>query len=294
MMALCPKVRLVATILFFMSLASVSRAAPIVVEGSFSTSLPNALTKAHLSPELKAQVQTFFKHLALPAHIQAKGSGDYRLVAVTQAAHERLMAVLIHVAGKNYRFYRDLREGHDRWIDDNGKILGAEPLLRPVKGGRMSSPFGWRIHPILGDRRFHNGVDFALPKGSPVFAAQDGQVTQMGQHGNYGKLIRIRHKDGSMESVYAHLNGFAKGIAVGSQIKRGEKIATVGRSGLATGSHLYWEVSRDGEFVDPLPLLKPPKQLSVQEMQHLRQAEAQIERAVFRQSVSLGMSHAHL
>lgn len=174
------------------------------------------------------------------------------------------------------------------------KAPGSKPLLRPVAGGRMTSPFGWRIHPVLGDWRFHNGVDFALPKGSPVRAAQDGVVTQMGWHGNYGKLIRIRQNNGDMESVYAHLDSFAKSIRVGSRVKRGEKIATVGRSGLATGAHLYWEVSQGGQFVDPLALLQPAKISPQQESARPGHATARTAPASHQRHISSAKHHVAL
>jgi hypothetical protein len=138
------------------------------------------------------------------------------------------------------------------------------PFISPVSGGYVSSPFGWRIHPVLGDRRFHNGVDFALPQGSPVYAPAEGVVVQVGTHGNYGRLVRIKHPDG-IETTYAHLSGFAKGIKVGSKVSCGDLIAYVGRSGLATGSHLYWEVSEGDEFLDPLTLMEGSPEIRVGE-----------------------------
>lgn len=140
----------------------------------------------------------------------------------------------------------------------------ATPFISPVSGGYVSSTFGWRIHPVLGDRRFHNGVDFALPQGSPVYAPAEGVVVQVGTHGNYGRLVRIKHPDG-IETTYAHLSGFARGIKVGTKVSCGDLIAYVGRSGLATGSHLYWEVSENDEFLDPLTMMEGSPEIRVGE-----------------------------
>ncbi|WP_445679281.1 M23 family metallopeptidase [Radicibacter daui] len=140
----------------------------------------------------------------------------------------------------------------------------STPFISPVSGGYVSSTFGWRIHPVLGDRRFHNGVDFALPQGSPVYAPAEGVVVQVGTHGNYGRLVRIKHPDG-IETTYAHLAGFAKGLKVGAKVSCGDLIAYVGRSGLATGSHLYWEVSENDEFLDPLSMMEGSPEIRVGE-----------------------------
>ncbi len=127
-----------------------------------------------------------------------------------------------------------------------GPGLGA-----PLDFLRVTSNFGMRHHPILGFSRMHQGVDFGAPEGAPVMAAADGVVTQAGPAGGYGNLIRIRHADG-WATGYAHLMAFAPGIADGARVLRGEVIGFVGRTGLATGPHLHYEVSFNGVKLDPL------------------------------------------
>lgn len=116
---------------------------------------------------------------------------------------------------------------------------------------RMTSGFGWRTHPVLKDRRFHKGVDYAAPKGTPVYATEDGIVGRAGWRGNYGKLVTIKHSD-HVETFYAHLSGFAPGIRPGAGVKKGDVIGYVGMTGLATGNHLYYEVVVNNEHIDPL------------------------------------------
>jgi murein DD-endopeptidase MepM/ murein hydrolase activator NlpD len=123
-------------------------------------------------------------------------------------------------------------------------------LEAPVEDGRVTSPYGWRLHPILKRRRFHKGVDFGAPEGTPVRAAEDGVVEAIGRRGHYGLYLRIRHC-ASVETAYAHLARFAPGLHPGSTVHRGEVIAAVGRTGWATGPHLYYEVIVDGRRVDP-------------------------------------------
>ncbi|MFN4355494.1 M23 family metallopeptidase [Parvibaculum sp.] len=120
-----------------------------------------------------------------------------------------------------------------------------------VSKARMTSGFGWRTHPVLKDKRFHKGVDYAAPKGTPVYATEDGIVGRAGWRGNYGKLVTIKHSD-HVETFYAHLSAFAPGIRPGASVKKGDVIGYVGMTGLATGNHLYYEVVVNNEHIDPL------------------------------------------
>ncbi len=124
-------------------------------------------------------------------------------------------------------------------------------LGTPVQNARMTSPWGWRVHPVLGVRKFHKGVDFAAPKGTPVYAAESGVVQDLGWRGNYGRYLKISHNE-HLATAYAHLAKFAPGLHAGSHVRKGQVIAYIGASGLATGNHLYYEVLVDNKQVDPL------------------------------------------
>jgi murein DD-endopeptidase MepM/ murein hydrolase activator NlpD len=133
------------------------------------------------------------------------------------------------------------------------------PIVAPPRAGptapldflRVTSNFGMRRHPILGFSRMHQGVDFAAREGAPVLAAADGVVTQASWDGGYGELLRIRHP-GGWATGYAHLSGFAPGVAPGMTVTRGQVVAFVGHTGLATGPHLHYEVSFRGVRLDPM------------------------------------------
>ena len=132
-------------------------------------------------------------------------------------------------------------------------LVGYFPDLmkKPVLAGRLGDGFGWRIHPILRDRRFHEGVDYAAPFGSPIVAAADGMIEIIGEEAGYGKYVRVRH-DFGYETTYAHISGVPRGLKVGSRIRRGQTIAYVGSTGLSTGPHLYFELRVNGHYADPL------------------------------------------
>ncbi|MDX9862622.1 MAG: M23 family metallopeptidase, partial [Rhodospirillales bacterium] len=161
---------------------------------------------------------------------------------------------------KAHRIYQyRLESGGEAFAQANDLGTAAIDFVLPLKRAEVSSPFGWRIHPVFGDRRFHKGVDFRAPKGTPVWASADGVVIEVGWRGNYGKLVRVRHRN-NVETSYAHLSGFARGLHAGKPVKQGQIIGYVGRTGVATGHHLYYELLVDGKHVDPLD---PPSILAV-------------------------------
>jgi murein DD-endopeptidase MepM/ murein hydrolase activator NlpD len=123
-------------------------------------------------------------------------------------------------------------------------------LATPIEDGHITSPYGWRLHPILKRRRFHHGVDFGAPEGTPVHAAEDGVIEAIGRHGHYGLYLRIRHC-ATVETAYAHLASFAPELEPGTAVHRGQVIGGVGHTGWATGPHLYYEVIVGGRRIDP-------------------------------------------
>ncbi len=125
------------------------------------------------------------------------------------------------------------------------------PVMRPVDGVVLSG-YGMRLHPVLGVRRMHEGIDFRARVGTPVYAPGDGVVKfAANRAGGYGLLVEIDHGY-SYVTRYAHLSAFADGIRPGKRIKRGDLIAYTGRTGRVSGPHLHYEIHRNGRAVDPL------------------------------------------
>ncbi len=119
-----------------------------------------------------------------------------------------------------------------------------------------------------------HGADPRLPKGETVPATADGTVSFVGRRGNYGKLIRLQH-NGSIATAYAHLKDFVHGLKPGAHVRQGQVIGYVGRSGLATGNHLYYEVYDNGQQIDPLGgAASTAQHLSDAELKRLRRALA--------------------
>ena len=134
------------------------------------------------------------------------------------------------------------------WFDPSRPEQRVEGFEQPVRGGRVTSAFGYRIHPILGFGRFHDGLDIGAAWGSPVFAAADGVVTGAGWNGGYGQQVRLVHA-GGIATSYAHLGRII--ARPGMRVQRGQLIGLVGSSGFSTGAHLHFEVRRSGQPVDP-------------------------------------------
>ncbi len=133
----------------------------------------------------------------------------------------------------------------------SGIILGTGQMSFPT-AGRITSRFGSRVHPVLGYRRFHAGVDFGSPYGTRISAADSGKVIFAGWYGGYGNSVIVDH-GGGLTTLYAHASRLS--VREGQAVVKGQAIASVGSTGLSTGPHLHFEVRRNGSPVDPMGFL---------------------------------------
>lgn len=129
------------------------------------------------------------------------------------------------------------------------RTLHRKPLA--FQGARISSPFGRRYHPILRRYKTHWGVDYAAPKGTPIYAAGEGVVEMAKYFGSYGNYVKIRHNS-EYSTAYGHISSFARGIRPGVRVKQGQVIAYVGSTGRSTGNHLHYEIIQHGRRINPL------------------------------------------
>ena len=153
-----------------------------------------------------------------------------------------------------FKFLTD--DGFVDYFNREGKNVKKSILKTPLDGARLSSNFGMRKHPISGYNKMHKGIDFAAPKGTPVYAGGNGVVEIAGVNGAYGKYIRIRHNN-EYKTAYAHLNGFKKGITKGVRVNQGDVIGYVGSTGSSTGPHLHYEIIYQNKQINPLTLKLP-------------------------------------
>ena len=150
-------------------------------------------------------------------------------------------------AERNIILYRyEYPNGSIAYFTPEGKSIEKSLMRTPINGAKLSSRYGFRIHPILGYNQMHQGTDFAAPIGTPVMASGAGTVEYSGWKGGYGKFISIRHS-AVYQTNYAHLQDYAKGIRRGAKVQQGQVIGYLGSTGSSTGPHLHYEVVVNGK-----------------------------------------------
>ncbi|WP_341755854.1 M23 family metallopeptidase [Candidatus Tisiphia endosymbiont of Ptychoptera albimana] len=174
--------------------------------------------------------------------------------------HGKVLYVSLNLSGKEYNIFRyspnNAENNHDFFSED-GKSVKRSLLRTPVKLVRVSSHYGNRHHPTLGYTKMHKGVDFAAPTGTPIYAAGNGVITEIGWKSGYGKFIQIKHSQ-NLSTAYAHASNFSKNLKLGSIVKQGQVIAYVGSTGRTTGPHLHYEVKIGGKNINPMHVKSTP------------------------------------
>ena len=175
--------------------------------------------------------------------------------------------------GKAHTAVRFERDGKAEFFDPEGRPLRKSFMRTPIEFARLTSGFGARRHPVLGRMRMHNGVDYAAPVGTPIFAAGDARVTFAGWQGGYGRTVILDHGNG-ITTLYAHMSRLGP-YRVGQRVRQGTTIGFVGASGLATGPHLHYEFRVRGVHRNPLTVTMPkPEPLQGTALAEFRRATA--------------------
>lgn len=158
---------------------------------------------------------------------------------------------------RGHEFYGILYKG--AYFDDKGRSLEKMLLKAPLNFARVSSGFGTRLHPILGVKRPHWGIDYAAPVGTKILAAGDGTVEYAKWVNGYGKTVKIRHNS-VYSTYYAHLNGYAPDMRPGKRVGQRDVIGYLGSTGLSTAPHLDYRVERNGKYINPASLKTESKE----------------------------------
>ncbi|OYW51218.1 MAG: hypothetical protein B7Z30_17735 [Rhizobiales bacterium 12-68-15] len=186
-------------------------------------------------------------------------SGDnFEVLYTEDNGDPEVLYAALTTNGENRRYYRFLTndDGLVDYYDEDGKSAKKFLVRKPMAGGIMRSPFGYRRHPILGYSKLHTGVDWSDSVGTPIYAAGNGTIIYLDWKSGYGRHTEIQHANGYV-TTYSHQSGFAKGLRVGQQVRQGQVIGYLGSSGLSTGPHLHYEVKINGSFVDPMRIKLP-------------------------------------
>ncbi|MDX1607075.1 MAG: peptidoglycan DD-metalloendopeptidase family protein, partial [Candidatus Competibacterales bacterium] len=230
-----------------------------VVDGSF----PASARAVGLSPALARQLQKLFgRRIDFDRQITP---GDTFTVIYEEHYFEGekirdgqiLGAELALESGRHRLVGFADPQGKLRYYTPEGQGLEPAFIRYPVRFSRVSSPYQTeRLHPVLGLRRPHTGIDLAAPTGTPIRAAGDGVIRFSGWQGGYGRTLIVDHAR-DYSTLYAHLSRFKPGLRESSRVRRGEIIGYVGRSGLATGPHLHYEVRVNGVPHNPATVALP-------------------------------------
>lgn len=208
--------------------------------------------------EQKAQLEEIRHQLNFA---YAEGQAEQKIVVQKtverQALYEQALAEKAQLDAEYEELQRNSQEitAMIQRMEEEGRLMpqagGTGQLSWPVNG-EITSPFGWRVHPIWGTQIFHAGLDIGADYGDPVHAADSGTVVYAGWMGGYGNAVMIDH-GGGMVTLYGHNSSIT--VGEGEQVSKGQTIALAGSTGNSTGPHCHFEVRIHGEVVSPLQYL---------------------------------------
>ncbi len=191
--------------------------------------------------------------VAADAERQSVQTEVYQLAELSDAEEAALEALIV----EKQREEEAKRRAARRAAKLAGVELPREPgapgqLLWPVSGP-ITSPFGWRMHPILHRMILHRGIDIGVPTGTPVAAAAEGRIIVASYQGGCGNMVAIDHH-GGLSTMYCHMSQIF--VSVGQEVQRGQAIGAAGSTGLSTGPHVHFQVMQNGNPVDPMGFLR--------------------------------------
>ncbi|MFM5950270.1 MAG: M23 family metallopeptidase [Novosphingobium sp.] len=226
---------------------------PLRIRGVVGGSLYRSARAAGAPIEaIQQYLQALDQHLSLDTAIEPGDTFDiivsYRRSSSGETqVGDLLFAGLEHDGKSKAQLLRWGKEGI--FFEASGMGAQRTGLIMPVYGGRITSNFGARRHPVLGYTRMHAGVDFGAPYGAPIYAVGDARVIFSGWHGGHGNYVKLDH-GGGYATAYAHMSRIA--VPNGARVGAGQVIGYVGSTGLSTGPHLHYELYQNGVVVNPL------------------------------------------
>ena len=229
-----------------------------VIQGVIQGSLYEALAGRQESLKIAADLVDIFAW-EIDFHTDLRDGDAYRLLIEERfrddaaASYYRILAAELVCQRRVVQAILYPLQGDDgAYYHPDGRSLRRMFLRSPLRYTRISSRFSHRrFHPVLKRYRPHLGIDYAAPIGTPVRSVADGVVVQAGRRGANGKMIKIRHNR-VYSTYYLHLSRFARGIRPGGRVGQGQVIGYVGSTGLSTGPHLDFRLTKNGTYLNPL------------------------------------------
>lgn len=226
-----------------------------VVKGVIEAQTSVSLAKAGVPRYITDEVIRRFSHLInfrTDIHKGDKFSVKYDVYKTAEGdvvKSGNLLYASFATARRTYKLYRY----KDEFYTERGEAKKTGLDIKPLsfRSARISSLYGYRMHPIYKTRKFHSGVDYAAPRGTQIYASGNGVVEMARYVNGYGNFVKIRHNS-EYETAYGHMQGFARGIRHGVRVRKGQLIGYVGSTGRSTGPHLHFEIIRKGQRINPL------------------------------------------
>ena len=207
--------------------------------------------------QAKEVIQLHRDEQQVARNIATEKQGELEL----KIAEKEELALSLDSDIENYKkLYEEARRQEEElkasleYSSQGSEYLGTGEFCWPAPSyTRLSSPYGYRIHPVYKTKKFHSGVDLAAPGGSNILAADGGKVISAGWNGGYGNCVVVDHGNG-VSTLYAHASKLC--VSKGQTVERGSVIAKVGTTGTSTGNHLHFEVLINGKTTDPMAYIK--------------------------------------
>jgi murein DD-endopeptidase MepM/ murein hydrolase activator NlpD len=227
-------------------------ATPLRIQGLVGSSLYRSARAAGAPARVvESYIKALATRLSIGRDIAAADSFDLIVEQQRAATGEVRLGDLLYAGidqgQRQVQLVRWDDQGKASWFDAKGQSERRGFMGMPV-AGRITSSFGYRMHPLLGYLKMHKGLDIGAPYGSPIYAALDGVVQGAGRSGGYGNFVKLVHGSG-LASGYGHMSRIA--VSRGEQVRQGQVIGYVGSTGISTGPHLHWEVWRNGQTINP-------------------------------------------
>jgi murein DD-endopeptidase MepM/ murein hydrolase activator NlpD len=229
-----------------------------VIQGSIHGSLYEALALQKESPEIAADLADIFAW-NIDFHTDLRDGDTFRVLIEERYRNGELVGyyriLAAEFVNRQHVFqavYYPPDKDDGAYYRPDGHSMRRMFLRSPLRYTRITSRFSRRrFHPVLKRYRPHLGIDYAAPVGTPVRSVADGVVVRAGRKGTSGKMIEIRHNS-VYTTYYSHLARFARGVRVGKRVVQGQVIGYVGSTGLATGPHLDFRITKYGKYLNPL------------------------------------------
>ncbi|QEK38141.1 M23 family metallopeptidase [Candidatus Cytomitobacter indipagum] len=230
---------------------------------SLSKNLPNPMVKEILNTLQKANKSTIgISNIYVGYSCHAQSGKAPKIAFIELHRKNGKIESILSMENKIYN------------LNENYSYNDITVMKRPINGGKVTSNYGWRIHPILKVRKMHTGIDYGMPMGSPIYSPADGVISKSQACAGYGNYVEVVHNayNKKIATGYGHMTKLI--VKRNQKVKQGEIIGYVGKTGMATAPHLHYEIKVNGKFVHPHSIKSFYKKMKDAEMRKVQKCHA--------------------